>query len=412
MVSERGIPLKPTELSPETLQAIERRRQGGESAASLAREFDLAPTSLRAYLDRRGLANLNVHITPADSPLNPTDARIISLERQLAGSKQESSHWRRMYNASLREASTQDLLIDLLNESISAAPALKPRYSPPQKLTTGSHTAIAIVSDVHVGEVVAAEEVRGMAEYSLDTFRRRAKLWAQKTLELVELRRSRLRVDDLVLLFLGDIVSGLIHDELNETNAAPIMDQVVIAATEFAQHVSTLSQEFRSVQFHGIPGNHGRTGQRKHFKGRYSSFDTLVYHYLQLHLQSQPNITFHLPKSPFDIVNVYGVKILYMHGDNIKGWAGFPWYGVDRAQKRLREVLAMTNDSFDIVAMGHFHTPLEVEMPTGPMIVNGSFPGGSEYSLGAIHSMTRPSQTLFYIHETKGYVGRELLYLD
>jgi hypothetical protein len=127
-----------------------------------------------------------------------------------------------------------------------------------------------------------------------------------------------------------------------------------------------------------------------------------------------------------------GKKILIMHGDQAKSWAGIPWYGINRIESKMRNLIdrsksnekmwqAISRDgidisnpnelskyifnymkSFDFLALGHFHSLGEIETISGSRIIlNSSFVGGDDYSINDLLSANEPSQKFFGINQDR-----------
>ena len=270
------------------------------------------------------------------------------------------------------------------------------------------HSAVALVSDVHVGEVVSAAETNNLGSYDTDIFHDRLHRWTNKLLELVEIRRHRLHIPNLNLLFLGDIVSGDIHDELSNTNDGNIVEQTIVAAQSFSEAVLALIPYFEEIEISGVVGNHGRMARKPYYKNKQSrSFDYLVYKMMEMTLAKQPTVKFHIPESFWTVRDILGTKFLLLHGDGNTSWSGLPWYGIQRMTLKLMDMIGR-EVPFDKVVMGHFHDPVDTESWS----INGSFKGGDEYSIGKLYTTGRPSQTLMYVHPIHGVVSTERIYLD
>lgn len=98
------------------------------------------------------------------------------------------------------------------------------------------------------------------------------------------------------------------------------------------------------------------------------------------------------------LADVNGKKFLLEHGSDIKGWAGFPYYGMGRMKGREAARRMNTRRGFDYSVMGHFHVPAVIE---GSMLVNGSLSGTSELD----HAQGRhadPAQVAFLVHPHHG----------
>jgi len=189
-----------------------------------------------------------------------------------------------------------------------------------RKANLRHETAVLLLGDIHIGEVVSSEETLGLSEYNFDIFRKRLQLLSDKINSLLFDCLSGYQFDEMVIICLGDMVSGNIIDELIETNEPEVTDQVVDGAYILSQFVLEQAARFPKVRICGIAGNHGRITKRKRFKKRYANWDRIVYMMMKAILRSQDNIKFRFPKSLFDVVEINGIKFLYTHGDEIRSW--------------------------------------------------------------------------------------------
>jgi len=301
----------------------------------------------------------------------------------------------------LRSVSALDRLIaDRISDRIESWNRIRPsvpRRSPGRKVR--SETAVLVLSDLHIGEVVSRDETRGISEYNFDIFRRRLQLLSDKIFHLLFDCLEGYKFPELRILCLGDVVSGNIIDELVETNDLSIVDQVVDGAYVLAQFLAEQCAVFDRVVFHGIVGNHGRVTKTKRYKRKYCSWDRMVYEMLRIILKNQ-NIEFHLPKSFFDVVEINGAKFLIAHGDEIRMWMGIPFYNMQKFRMAMLELVKnLPVQTFDYLIIGHFHNCFQMDTPIGEMMVNGSMVGGSEYSIGRLAMTSRPTQLLFGVNK-------------
>lgn len=380
-------------LTDEQQKTIETRWMSGDSAASLDREFGLTVGAVSKIAHRLSWKR--------DETLWKNDVEVERLKSQYSALNKK-------YSQAVKETVAVNRLVDTLRETVKAAPPVKALKIPKAKDGHSPHSAVALVSDVHVGEVVSATETNNLGSYNTEIFYSRLQRWTEALLELVEIRRHRLHIPTLNLFFLGDIVSGDIHDELSNTNDANIVEQTIIAAQGFSDALLAIAPYFEQIEISGVVGNHGRMARKPYFKERQTrSFDYLVYKMMEMTLAKQSNISFHIPESFWTIRDVLGTKFLLLHGDGNQSWSGLPWYGIQRMTLKLMEMIGR-DITFDRVVMGHFHDPVDTER----WHINGSFKGGDEYSIGKLYTTGRPSQTLMYIHPINGVVGTERIYLD
>ena len=91
-------------------------------------------------------------------------------------------------------------------------------------------------------------------------------------------------------------------------------------------------------------------------------------------LNDVKNIEFNIELAHQSVVNIEGTVYLCEHGNTIKGWAGTPWYGLDR-KVGMEARRIMVKSGFDKIIIQHFHTPLNTQY----YMVGGSLSGTSEY---------------------------------
>ena len=345
---------------------------------------------------------------------SPDPQSLMDAERRAERYRLEAEEIRAKYKTVVKHEAQRDIIAEGITKSLTRLPEIPVlRRTPSEGKSEGRHTAVALLSDLHAGEVVDIAAMRGLGGYDWEIFRQRLGLWVERVLFLVELRRTRLQVDDLAVFMDGDMLSGDIHEELVATNAMSIADAMAMTSQCISHALMQLAQHFDSILVSCTVGNHTRMSKQPSYKQRVKmNWDTLVYQTCAGMTAKQPNITWDIPPSWFQITDVLNTSILHFHGDGIVSWAGFPWYGLDRATKKLREALGFLNETYNAVCVGHFHVPLQMETPGGPIIVNGSFPGGNEFALGKLYTFLPPYQTLLTVHEERGIVSRELIDLS
>jgi len=322
--------------------------------------------------------------------------------------KEEIKKWKNLYYSNVKTVALQDLLTKTLENSvktISPLPLLPVQIG---KKYGSLHRAGLLISDFHYGEVVDYEQTGGLGHYSPEIASKRLHLLTKKVIELTEIRRNGLSIPDIDIMLMGDIVSGNIHEELAETNAVNILDQTTESAYLLAQSVGMIAQHFNHVRVFGVPGNHGRMTKKPTFKDRYVSWDYICYQLMSLFLKEHKNIEFNLTKSFFQPVEMLNTKVLILHGDGIRGSLGIPFYGIERAVQRLRQILDLKHERFDKIILAHFHDPVDSER----YIVNGAIKSQDEYAITNLFGANNPSQTLFYVNENHGIVSTEKIYLQ
>ena len=379
----------------------------GKSSPEIARQLN---TSAGYVREVRAEANIPLPERVIDETPEEVLERAISDER----TKVEAKHVKAQLDAAIKREAERDAIADAIREAIVPLPRVdvyKRRGS--RESPEGEHAAVAMLSDLHAGEVVEKEAVAGLGEYNWQRFRERLGLWTQVVIDLSEdKRREKHKLDTLTVLLDGDIVSGEIHDDTARTNALGPISTTAATSQLVGHALAQLSRHFESVHVSCTVGNHGRLDRKpRHKEAVERNWDWLTFHMTKQHLAAQPHISWEIPTAKHIVTPVLNERILHMHGDGIPSWLNFPRYGIDRVTKRMRETLQSVEQYFTVVCMGHFHTSEKMDTPAGPIYVNGSFPGVTEFGLQRMHSALPPKQWLLTIHEEHGVIKGEEIFL-
>ena len=407
----------PSDLTQEEWDLLVSKYQSGATARELSAEYGINRASLRDAFNRKGVLKGDVATVEEVGALEELSEEDISLQvrhdSEIETLKASLRHTRRLYQASLKEASITEALVETMKDTIVALPPLRTQpITVPKYSNHGLHTAVGLVSDIHIGEVVDKEVMAGFGEYNLEIFRQRAGLWLKKMLLLVEIERMSREVPKLVLFFDGDFVSGLIHDELLKTNEINVQDQMVFCGYVMAWAIRELSRHFEEIHISCTVGNHGRNSQKIEFKEPHVNWDYQCYQQMAQWTSRLANVTWDIPKSLWTITKVEKIDFLHLHGHGkMYNALGIPYYGIDRAIKDFRELYYIQDKSFDAVCMGHYHHFMEKDLGTGPLLMNPCWKGGDEYATMGLRKWSKPAQVLFLVHEEIGYVGSQLIHL-
>jgi hypothetical protein len=309
----------------------------------------------------------------------------------------------RKYKLALKEQDLSDTILTMIEGYIKALPEVK---SPkPIKRKYDEHSEedlVLLLSDLHAGETVRAEEMNNINEYNFDICAKRLKYLADSIRDIAHNKLKGYKFRKLVIFGLGDIISGQIHDELLEGQEGNIIEWTTNTAYVLAQMIRELLTDFEQIEFVGVVGNHGRFHKKPRFKSRYVNWDYVCYQMLSMFLANQKNIKFTIPKSFWTLYDVNGHNFLLLHGDNINSSLGIPWYGITRTVANLKELLESKNQKFEYVCLGHFHNRGLLDRVKGELMINGSLIGGNEYSIGKMFTSSEACQHFFGVHKKKG----------
>lgn len=256
-----------------------------------------------------------------------------------------------------------------------------------------------LVSDMHMGEVIDAEEMSGVNAFNPDICRERMRRYFEAACIVGKRWAADTQCEGALLALGGDQVSGSIHDELAMTNALTSPEQVIAAVEVLAAGIIKLRLAYNRVHVVSVPGNHSRTTHKSTAK-LYSrlSYDTMIAAMLADRFRGDKNITFQYGPARDQIVPVFGRTVFLTHGDAIgtgggHGFAG-PMLPIIRGTKKVEAQQARFGRRPDLILHGHFHHSGNA----GAVLSNGALPGNSEYGSVIRASPEPPRQWLFLLH--------------
>lgn len=338
----------------------------------------------------------------------------VEVDKKVEALRTELKVLKRKYMELLRVSGFFSDVIDVIRKEVSAWPPVPipdVRAVEPER---PNDTVLLLLSDLHIDEVVRADETWGLARYDFDVFRYRLQYLSDKMWHILFECMTGYQFERLVIACLGDFVSGVIHDELVETSGMTVVEQALRGAYVLAQFFREQAARFKSVAVYTVSGNHGRLTKQRRFKRRYADWDRVLYETVGMILKDQENVEFRFSNAPFALFEINGARFLMEHGDAIRMWMGFPWYGVERERIRKKELVEGIAEvwdarnknvgTFQYMLLGHFHQCGQIDAPKGEVFINGSMIGGSEYSIGNLGRSHQPTQLLLGVNK-KGLVS-------
>lgn len=322
----------------------------------------------------------------------------------------------KVHTATLRDKdrlikSQADLLAAIAKERDAALSLKAGRLGPiapivPLAPDESEATAFAIASDWHVEETVEGKTVNQLNEYNLEIAEARIEKFFRSILRLVEIERHGTRIDHLVLALLGDMMTGYIHEELQENNGLSPTETILWLRKRIVAGLRLLVKEggFKRIVVPCCYGNHGRTTKKpRHATGAVNSYEWMMYHVLK---DDVPEVEWGISDGYHLLLNVCGKIIRFHHGDNVMYQGGIggltiPMEKAIAAWNRGRE----TAPYLDI--FGHHHTAMQ----NPRFISNGSLIGYGPYSLAIKAGYEPPQQTFFLLDTKRGRTGTFPIFL-
>lgn len=387
--------------------------KGNLTDPTLADRFGVSVDTIRrvrrnSRIKTGAIAPRRIYLNP-ENPLPILQAENSLLKKQLSEALQKNS---------LVDQLTANILevIPTISKYPIFAPQKKAREPKPEEW-------ILLISDVQLGQKLGKEETGGLGEYNYSIFKKRIAFLLDSMKHVVSYHVNP--PNTLKIFFLGDIIEGstIFKGQQRQIDLNTI-DQVTQGMEHFSQFVYELARIFPEVKCYGVPGNHGRIGDKGE-GALMDNLDILTYRWIQDRIiQSKvKNVSFDISKSWYQLVYVNGWVFLLEHGDSFKGWGGIPFYGAQRAKMNFQDLLQdyqlefvdedMKRKHLEIKEKFHYVTFADkhVEANFRNIFMNGCWPSGSELSLKYMHQAGLAQQTLISVSREYGAVWKRPLYL-
>lgn len=326
-------------------------------------------------------------------------AEVARLKRErdkLARQLHEVKHKQADYLATVEEAVRESV------GRIEIAPVPLASYAGRDEALVGAEYAVALLSDLQTGKITP--------DYSTEVCARRVMAYADKVIELAKIQELHHPVRHCVVPMLGDMVEGVdifpgqqwlidstLYDQL--LNTTPVI---------IVNFVRRLLTHFDTVTAYAVDGNHGRIGRKGTF-GPADNADRMVYRIVDLMLSDEPRFSM-IMRDPEGERNWYlklelgAYSALLIHGDQIRGHSGFPWYGLGKKVQGWGSGALGADSDFQDVFMGHYHQLARIPLNHRAVWVNGSTESTNTYAAESLAAQSEPSQWLLFVNPEKGRV--------
>jgi hypothetical protein len=265
----------------------------------------------------------------------------------------------------------------------------------------GNATAVMVASDWHIEERVDPSVVNNKNEYDETIATKRAAKFFNKGLWLTNLVRGGIKIKNLVLALLGDMISGYIHEELQEDNSMSPTLATMYVQEIICRGIDHLLSEgnFEKIIVPCCCGNHGRTTKKKRIATSYkNSYEWMMYKNLEKIYEKNSKVHFIIANGYHNYLPLYGYKIRFHHGDAIRYYGGVGGITIP-----VNKAIAQWNKSEEVYldVFGHFHQQM---MDAGAFVSNGSLIGWNAFAISIKAPYEAPRQSFFVIDQAKGKI--------
>ncbi len=283
-----------------------------------------------------------------------------------------------------------------------------PSWSTPKHPRHEHGCPLLFLSDFHWMEVVNPAEIFYSNKYNQEIAVKRLRKVIDTAIYLLKdkLKTSTaIPFPGIVVVLGGDMVSGIIHPELQETNEGGPMEMMLDCADHLAASIRKLEKAFGKVWIIGVPGNHGRLTRKPMAKlNAVYNCDWGIYQMLERFLGDlSETVFFNCPPARDVTFSVEGHRYRLTHGDQFRGGDGIigPLGPITRGDMKKRSMamgLPTEDEEYDTLILGHFH---QLHM-LHSRIINGSLKGYDEYALSCNFSWEPAQQALWLTHRDYG----------
>jgi len=328
--------------------------------------------------------------------------------------KTSDRHWKTDYDAlnvkykkAVEQASVTDQLVELAKDLAPIKYSSMPLVIPKERGGGRAQSAVLLLSDTHVGQIVSPDQTLGFGGYNFDTFLNRLQFLEDGVTSILQ-DHTTTQIDELVICLGGDMLDGALAHGAEAKQKNTLFNQFYGAGHALAQFIRNLAPHVPSVRLQCVVGNHPRWGTQHKMptENRYSNLDHFLYAYLQALTGEVKNVSWNLNKQPFSLFNVQGFRFHLSHGDHLRGGdkaLGIPNHAVGRMVSSTTQLYGKHDlASPHYYLLGHMHRGIQLPHARGSVLVNGGFPGLDTYGLISGFSPVDPSQLFFFVHPKFG----------
>jgi predicted phosphodiesterase len=257
-------------------------------------------------------------------------------------------------------------------------------------------------------------------DYNATVCAERIQRFSDKVRNLTDIQRADHPVKEAHVWLIGDLIEGeLIFPGQEHELDVDFFGQVLVEGPQILEgFLRDMESHFERVKVAWVLGNHGRIGGRasKTMLPRNNGDRMLYYATKQLMERSGSKVEWlHCPREYTDfymIDEVGDTRVMLVHGDQIRGQMGLPYYGYRNAVQGWATGALNNRESFDVMVAGHYHTRAVLTFNHRPVYMNGSPESMNAYAQENMKAMSRPEQTLLFMHPKHGVTAEYPCWLD
>lgn len=361
------------------------KREEGQKFESITKFINKLYGTDKSVDAVRALYNRNKNIALTASAVGN-----IAVLKEIARTKRANSQRSKENRTILDALNNQDELLEQIEELVAQVKPYKTRPATKPVKGRTSMTMEALISDLHIGKLTN--------DFNLEVARQRLRKFVDVFYAEYKRYGQLYNIDRVVLAIIGDLFENSVMHGAESLagcefqNPEQIRWCIQLLFEEVIQPIAALGVRIDVV---GVAGNHGRQEKAKTYQlPTKNSLEWVILKTLQLLCEKtgQINVKWTITEGGYVVMDIYGNKILYEHGDLIKG------YSRDACLKHLANRSSQVGYLLAGMRFGHIHTFMSYE--DGRIISNASLCGADSYS-EALGYTSQPGMVINYYCDSK-----------
>ena len=305
---------------------------------------------------------------PTEMSISESD-EIIRLKKE----RQKLSDARVEYNRQIRQEARKESYSEMVKRIICEN--VEPTDLKVQYHTFNSNTDLLVhLTDLHTGIEINTWNNK----FNQDILKERIEKFTSEILKIRDLHKS-----ENCYLVIGEILSGIIHNNLRLQNNMDLMEQFKYVSELISAMLIRIANHFNHIYVYVTPGNHSRVSPKKEDSLDGENMDVLLPFYLKAKLQNINNID--ICENNIDpeiaMFNIRGNNVFASHGHK------------DNHASVVQNFTMMFGIKPDIVLLGHRHLNGLTTVYNTKVIESGCCSGTDQYAM-SIRKTNRPEQTV------------------
>ena len=305
---------------------------------------------------------------PTEMSISESD-EIIRLKKE----RQKLSDARVEYNRQIRQEARKESYSEMVKRIICEN--VEPTDLKVQYHTFNSNTDLLVhLTDLHTGIEINTWNNK----FNQDILKERIEKFTSEILKIRDLHKS-----ENCYLVIGEILSGIIHNNLRLQNNMDLMEQFKYVSELISAMLIRIANHFNHIYVYVTPGNHSRVSPKKEDSLDGENMDVLLPFYLKAKLQNINNID--ICENNIDpeiaMFNIRGNNVFASHGHK------------DNPASVVQNFTMMFGIKPDIVLLGHRHLNGLTTVYNTKVIESGCCSGTDQYAM-SIRKTNRPEQTI------------------